>query len=107
MSSEEIQTLILTTLDAQGGIENTDSLRTHDGKPIPYLAVAGVLNSLFSKEVNILYLIDDSSNASTRNTTLCLAKDNSLSWLTLSLYDCTRCLFRWSPTPRSKRISTT
>lgn len=50
-SSEEIQTLILTTLDAQGAIENTDSLRTEDGSPVPYLAVVGVLNSLASKEV--------------------------------------------------------
>ncbi|KAG0004766.1 Phenylalanyl-tRNA synthetase, beta subunit, cytoplasmic [Modicella reniformis] len=50
-SSEEIQTLILTTLDTQGNIENTDSLRTADGAPIPYLAVVGVLNSLASKQM--------------------------------------------------------
>ncbi|KAF8976661.1 Phenylalanyl-tRNA synthetase, beta subunit, cytoplasmic, partial [Entomortierella lignicola] len=50
-SSEEIQTLILTTLDAQGSIENTDTLRSASGAPIPYLAVVGVLNSLASKEM--------------------------------------------------------
>jgi phenylalanyl-tRNA synthetase alpha chain len=50
-TSEDIQTLILTTLDTQGAIENTDSLKTADGATIPYLAVVGVLNSLASKEV--------------------------------------------------------
>jgi len=50
-SSEDIQTLILTTLDTQGAIENTDSLKAANGSPIPYLAVVGVLNSLGSKEV--------------------------------------------------------
>ena len=53
-TSEDIQTLILTTLDSQGVIENTDSLKTADGAAIPYLAVVGVLNSLASKEVNDL-----------------------------------------------------
>lgn len=51
ISSEDIQTLILTTLDTQGSIENTDSLKGPDGAAIPYLAVVGVLNSLASKEV--------------------------------------------------------
>lgn len=50
-TSEDIQTLILTTLDTQGTIENTNSLKTADGAAIPYLAVVGVLNSLASKEV--------------------------------------------------------
>ncbi|KAG0054538.1 Phenylalanyl-tRNA synthetase, beta subunit, cytoplasmic [Gryganskiella cystojenkinii] len=50
-SSEEIQTLILTTLDTQGAIENTDSLKAANGSAIPYLAVVGVLNSLSSKEM--------------------------------------------------------
>lgn len=50
-TSEDIQTLILTTLDTQGAIENTDSLKTADGNAIPYLAVVGVLNSLASKEM--------------------------------------------------------
>ncbi|KAF9338314.1 Phenylalanyl-tRNA synthetase, beta subunit, cytoplasmic [Podila minutissima] len=51
ISSEDIQTLILTTLDTQGSIENTDSLKGPDGAAIPYLAVVGVLNSLASKEM--------------------------------------------------------
>lgn len=51
-TSEDIQTLILTTLDTQGAIENTESLKTADGNAIPYLAVVGVLNSLASKEVH-------------------------------------------------------
>ncbi|KAF9971470.1 Phenylalanyl-tRNA synthetase, beta subunit, cytoplasmic [Actinomortierella ambigua] len=50
-SSEDIQTLILTTLDSQGIIENTETLKGPDGKTIPYLAVVGVLNSLASKEM--------------------------------------------------------
>ena len=50
-SPEEIQTLILTTLDKQGSIESTDSLKGADGSSIPYLSVVGVLNSLASKEV--------------------------------------------------------
>lgn len=63
-SSEEIQTLILTTLDTQGAIENTDSLKAANGSPIPYLAVVGVLNSLASKEVlYILIAIFDACHA--------------------------------------------
>ena len=50
-TSEDIQTLILTTLDSQGAIENTNTLKNPDGTPIPYLAVVGVLKSLASKEV--------------------------------------------------------
>ncbi|KAF9958190.1 Phenylalanyl-tRNA synthetase, beta subunit, cytoplasmic [Mortierella alpina] len=50
-TSEDIQTLILTTLDSQGAIENTNTLKNLDGTPIPYLAVVGVLNSLASKEM--------------------------------------------------------
>ena len=55
-TSEDIQTLILTTLDSQGAIENTNTLKNPDGTPIPYLAVVGVLNSLASKEVCTLFV---------------------------------------------------
>jgi phenylalanyl-tRNA synthetase alpha chain len=53
-SQDDLQTLVLTTLDKQGVIEDTTNLKTADGSSIDQLAVLGALNSLRSKDVCIL-----------------------------------------------------
>jgi phenylalanyl-tRNA synthetase alpha chain len=53
-SQDDLQTLVLTTLDKQGVIEDTTYLKTADGSPVDQLAVLGALNSLRSKDVRIL-----------------------------------------------------
>ena len=45
-TTEEFQTLVLTTLDAKGSIENTKELKTSDGKEVDQLALLGALKSL-------------------------------------------------------------
>ncbi|KAI8579179.1 hypothetical protein K450DRAFT_243140 [Umbelopsis ramanniana AG] len=50
-SQDDLQTLVLTTLDKQGVIEDTTYLKTADGSPVDQLAVLGALNSLRSKDM--------------------------------------------------------
>ena len=50
-TTEELQTLVLTTLDAEGLIEDTKKLKTSDGKEVDQLALLGALKSLDNKEV--------------------------------------------------------
>ncbi|KAH8550841.1 tRNA synthetases class II core domain (F)-domain-containing protein [Umbelopsis sp. PMI_123] len=50
-SQDDLQTLVLTTLDKQGVIEDTTNLKTADGSSIDQLAVLGALNSLRSKDM--------------------------------------------------------
>lgn len=51
---EQLQILILQTLDKQNVIENTKDLTTLDNQPLDQLLVLGALNSLKSKDVNII-----------------------------------------------------
>ncbi|CAG8531903.1 11580_t:CDS:2 [Diversispora eburnea] len=46
MNTEELQTLILKTLDAKGSVSNTRELTTFDGKEVDQLALLGALMSL-------------------------------------------------------------
>ncbi|RHZ46575.1 hypothetical protein Glove_613g5 [Diversispora epigaea] len=46
MSTEELQTLILKTLDAKGSVSNTRELTTFDGKEVDQHALLGALMSL-------------------------------------------------------------
>lgn len=48
---EELQTLVLTTLDRDTVIEDTKNLKSTQGDALDQLAVLGVLNSLKSKDV--------------------------------------------------------
>ncbi|KAG2176608.1 hypothetical protein INT44_007272 [Umbelopsis vinacea] len=50
-SQDDLQTLVLTTLDKQGVIEDTTYLKTADGSAVDQLAVLGALNSLRSKDM--------------------------------------------------------
>ncbi|CAG8563043.1 2560_t:CDS:10, partial [Ambispora leptoticha] len=50
-SIQELQTLVLTTLDTQGSIPDTKELRTENGESIDYLKILGALNSLLDKEM--------------------------------------------------------
>ncbi|CAG8439184.1 9997_t:CDS:2 [Ambispora gerdemannii] len=50
-SIQELQTLILTTLDAQDSIPDTTELREENGESIDFLKVLGALNSLLDKEM--------------------------------------------------------
>ena len=54
-TTEELQTLVLTTLDAEGSIENTKELKISDDKEVDQLALLGALKSLTNKEVYIIY----------------------------------------------------
>lgn len=49
-TTEELQTLVLTTLDKENVITDSKSLLVND-KPVDQLALLGALNSLKSKEV--------------------------------------------------------
>jgi hypothetical protein len=53
-SQDELQTLVLTTLDKQGVIEDSTHLKTADGAAVDQLSLLGALNSLRSKDVRIL-----------------------------------------------------
>ncbi|CAO3646568.1 unnamed protein product [Cunninghamella blakesleeana] len=48
---EQLQTLVLQTLDKQNVIENTKDLTTPDNQPLDQLLVLGALNSLKSKDM--------------------------------------------------------
>ncbi|CAO3687632.1 unnamed protein product [Umbelopsis vinacea] len=50
-TQDELQTLVLTTLDKQGSIENSTHLKTVDGANVDQLALLGALNSLRSKDM--------------------------------------------------------
>ena len=50
-ATEELQTLVLTILDAEGLIEDTKKLKISDGKEVDQLALLGALKSLANKEV--------------------------------------------------------
>ncbi|KAI8149710.1 tRNA synthetases class II core domain (F)-domain-containing protein [Fennellomyces sp. T-0311] len=50
-STEELQTLVLTTLDRENEIQDSKDLKTVAGEPLEQLALLGVLNSLKSKEM--------------------------------------------------------
>lgn len=49
-TTEELQTLVLATLDKENVITDSKSLLVND-KPVDQLALLGALNSLKSKEV--------------------------------------------------------
>lgn len=49
-TTEELQTLVLTTLDKSNTIEDSKDL-TYNDAPVDQLALLGALNSLKSKEV--------------------------------------------------------
>jgi hypothetical protein len=51
-TTEDLQTLVLTTLDKENVIQDSKTL-THNEKPVDQLALLGALNSLKSKDVNI------------------------------------------------------
>lgn len=51
---EELQTLVLTTLDRDNVIEDTKNLKSTQGDALDQLAVLGVLNSLKSKDVCVI-----------------------------------------------------
>lgn len=51
---EELQTLVLTTLDRDNVIEDTKNLKSTQGDALDQLAVLGVLNSLKSKDVGVI-----------------------------------------------------
>jgi len=50
-SQDELQTLVLTTLDKQGIIEDSTHLKTADGAAVDQLSLLGALNSLRSKDM--------------------------------------------------------
>lgn len=50
-TTEELQTLVLTTLDSKGSIENTKEFKASDGKEVDQLVLLGALKSLVDKEV--------------------------------------------------------
>ncbi|GAB5588471.1 Phenylalanyl-tRNA synthetase [Umbelopsis nana] len=50
-SQDELQTLVLTTLDKQGVIEDSTHLKTADGAAVDQLSLLGALNSLRSKDM--------------------------------------------------------
>lgn len=50
-TAEELQTLVLTTLDRNNVIQDSKDLKTVHGDELDQLALLGVLNSLKSKEV--------------------------------------------------------
>lgn len=50
-TAEELQTLVLTTLDRDNVIADSKDLKTVNGDDLNQLALLGVLNSLKSKEV--------------------------------------------------------
>jgi hypothetical protein len=54
-TQDELQTLVLTTLDKQGSIEDSTHLKTVDGANVDQLALLGALNSLRSKDVRISF----------------------------------------------------
>lgn len=57
-STEELQTLVLTTLDKENVIQDSKTLTFND-KPVDQLALLGALNSLKSKDVNIFLFCSD------------------------------------------------
>lgn len=70
---EELQTLVLTTLDRDNVIEDTKNLKSTQGDALDQLAVLGVLNSLKSKDV-------------------CGDMSTVDSWLILTVYRCSTIL---------------
>lgn len=50
-SAEDLQTLVLTALDAQGEIQDSKDLATPNSPPLDQLALLGALNSLRSKDM--------------------------------------------------------
>lgn len=50
-TTEELQTLVLATLDSKGSIENTKEFKASDGKEVDQLVLLGALKSLVDKEV--------------------------------------------------------
>lgn len=50
-NQDDLQTLVLTTLDKQGVIEDSANLKTASGANVDQLALLGALNSLRSKDV--------------------------------------------------------
>ena len=51
---EELQSLILSTLDKENTIPDTATLTNAEGKQLDQLALYGALNSLALKEVSVL-----------------------------------------------------
>lgn len=58
-TAEELQTLVLTTLERESSIPDSKDLKTVNGDTLDQLALLGVLNSLKSKEVCSLSLPKD------------------------------------------------
>ena len=56
-NTEELQTLVLTTLDRENVIADSKDLKTVVGENLNQLALLGVLNSLKSKEAIIIIII--------------------------------------------------
>ncbi|CAG8543974.1 15932_t:CDS:10 [Funneliformis caledonium] len=60
MTTEELQTLVLTTLDAKGSIGNTKEIKDSDDKEVDQLALLGALKSLsLDKEMVRYETIED------------------------------------------------
>lgn len=55
-TTEELQTLVLTTLDRDNVITDSKDLVLND-KPVEQLALLGALNSLKSKEVLVILVL--------------------------------------------------
>ncbi|CAG8441799.1 3275_t:CDS:2 [Rhizophagus irregularis] len=58
-TTEELQTLVLTTLDSKGSIENTKEFKASDGKEVDQLVLLGALKSLVDKEMVEYDTIED------------------------------------------------
>lgn len=55
MSTEELQTLVLNTLDQQTTIQDSKDL-TFNGSPVDQLVLLGALSSLKSKNVRFFFI---------------------------------------------------
>lgn len=68
-TTEDLQTLVLTTLDKSNTIEDSKDLTFNDA-PVDQLALLGALNSLKSKEVYTHSLSSNKRHARRRDTNI-------------------------------------